>query len=157
MKIYVQILFTSSSTSWSVLHLPSVHVLEFSRLSKLLKSPHRLRYLVGLGLTSTTSMRVIKCIHGHTSHLRSETSVTVSTSLTPRGGLVLFVGHNAQGGVAVHVNVTVFTRTQSHNHFTHVWMLGQQSGKRSGCLDQLSTTIGVQTNVVDDGAHWQHV
>lgn len=143
--------------SWSVLDLPSVHMLELSGLGKLLEAPHRLRHLVGLGLTTSTSVRMVECIHGHTSDLGSEPSVTASTSFTPGSGLVLLVGHNAQSGVALHVHVPVLTRTQPHNDFPFFGVFRQQSGESARSFNQLATPVGMQTDVVDHRADWQHV
>lgn len=77
----------------SVLDLHLIHVLELSRSGEFLETPHRLRHLVRLRLTSTTTMRMVMGIHGHTSDLWSETSVATSSGLTPGNDQVFSVGH----------------------------------------------------------------
>lgn len=143
--------------SWSVLHLHLVHVLELSRLGKLLESPHRLRHLIGLGFASSTTMRMVEGVHRYTSDLGAETSVTASACFSPLRGLVLSVGHRAQGRVALLVHVAMLARAQSDDDTVLVRVFRKQSSKCARSSHELATAANAQAYIVDDGSRGNHL
>lgn len=123
---------------------------------ELLEPPWRLRELVGLGLTTATTVRMVVGVHGHTSDLGTETPVSVSTGLTPVGQSMRLVGHRAQRGTAVQADVPLLARAQLDDGSVLVGFFREQTGKSSSGTHQLAASVGMQAHVVHHRSHGHH-
>jgi hypothetical protein len=97
-------------------------------------------------------MGVIARVHHTASHFRAATEPALAASLAEAGVALFGVTDLAQGGVALPTNQTDLCRRQLEGDI--VPFLGHDLGTSPCRADHLSTTTGVELNVMDAGAKW---
>ena len=66
-----------------------------------------------LGLSSTTTVGMVLCVHGHTTDGRTDVEPALSACLTELSKLLVDIAGNSDGGTAVLMDQTDFTTLQA--------------------------------------------
>lgn len=115
-------------------------------------TPYRHRMYVALTLTSSTTMRMVHSVHGHTTNCRSNVQPSTSTSLAQLSEMMVWIAGYANGGTCISANLSHFTTLQPDRHIHDLvlrcFLLRHNSRICTGTSTKDSSFLRIRPNTV---------
>jgi len=112
---------------------------------------------VTLTLTTTSSVRMVACVHSQTSDGGPDVQPTTSTSLTQLSVLPCGVADHADGRRRIPLHPAYFTTLQSDNHTIRLVVPGDDGSICTGGATKHRMPFRRRAHCVDERSDWDHV